>query len=119
MTRRHGRKRAGQRRLSRLGAPTAAITGLAVVAGAPRAVLLVAAGAMVWGLVRWPRLEARVFGPRSRSRVPVRAEVWARPVAPSPARGDRLGAEAHRAYARALHAVTGAYLAECEREAGR
>ena len=117
MARRHGRERAGPRRLVRLGAATAAITGLVAVAGVPRAVLLVAASALVWGLMRWPRLDARVFGQRPCSRVPVGAEVWAHPVA-SPG-GDRLGPEAHRAYARALHAVTGAYLAECEREAGR
>jgi hypothetical protein len=86
------------------------------VSGAPRAGLLVVGGAMAWGLVRWPRIEDRLFRPRGRAAVPVRAEVWSRPVAP-PTGGAGLGAEAHRAYAQALHAVTGAYLAECEREA--
>jgi hypothetical protein len=99
---------------------SAAIAGLVVAVGAARATLLIVAVAMAWGLVRWPRIEDRLFRPRPRGRavVPVRAEVWSRPVAP-PTGGVGLGAEGHRAYAEALHAVTGAYLAECEREAQR
>jgi hypothetical protein len=118
MARRCVRTRAGRRRGARLGAAVVAMAGLVVAAGALRAALLVAAAAMMWGLVRWPRVEARVFRPRLRQAVPVRPELWVRRVGP-PAGGPGMGSEAHRAYARALYAVTGAYLAECEREAGR
>jgi hypothetical protein len=119
MARRHVGKRAGRRRLVRLSAVSAATAGLVVVVGAPRVTLLVVAVAMVWGLVRWPRIEDRLFRPRPGCAVvPVRAEVWSRPVVP-PGGGVGFGVEVHRAYAQALHAVTGAYLAECEREAQR
>ena len=46
------------------------------------------------------------------------AEVWA-PPSDAPASDAGLGPEGHRAFAQALHALTGAYLAECEREAER
>jgi len=46
------------------------------------------------------------------------SQPWVPPYAPrSEATG--LGADGHRAFAQALHAVTAAYLAECEREAQR
>jgi hypothetical protein len=93
------------------------MTGLAVMTGPARAVLVAVGVGMVWFLVRLPRLERRVFGSGSGA-VPVRPEVIAREV-PLPAGEPGMGAEGHRAYARALHAVTAAYLAECEREAQR
>jgi hypothetical protein len=91
--------------------------GLAVMTGPARTVLLAAGVGMLWFLVRLPRLERRVFGSRSRA-VPVRPEVIAREV-PRQAAEPGLGAEGHRAFARALHAVTAAYLADCERDAQR
>jgi hypothetical protein len=106
-----------RRRALRLCAVVGAVAGLVVVVGVAKAALVVAAVAMVWAVVTWPRWEARLFGAASSS-APVRPEVWARPV-PPPAADETGRAEAHRAYARALHAVTSAYLAECEREAGR
>ena len=115
MARRRVVSLAGRRRLSRFGAVLAAVAGLVVAVGAARAALLTLGVALLWGLLRWSRLEARLSRPPSRRAVVVRPEVWASPVRP-PAGGAGLGSEAHRAYAQALHAVTGAYLAECERE---
>jgi hypothetical protein len=75
-------------------------------------------GAVLWGLWRWPRWEARLFGP-SREVEP-RSQVWMRPPRrEAQDRGAGLGPAGHRAFARALHAVAEAYLAECEREAER
>ena len=105
----------GRRQLLHVCAAAAAVAGLVSVVGVAKAALVVPAAAMVWALVTWPRWETRLFGPAS-SAAPVRPEVWARPATP-PADVGR--AEAHRAYARALHAVTSAYLAECDREVGR
>jgi hypothetical protein len=71
-------------------------------------------GALVWALWRWPRWEARLFEPsrevelRSQVRVPPRHEAQDT--------GGGLGPAGHRAFARALHALAEAYLAECERE---
>lgn len=118
MARRQVPRRAGGRRLPRLGAGLAVLVGVVVVGGAARVTLLVAAGVLCLAVVRWPRWDARLFQPRSSGPVIVRPEVMpTKPVAPID--GQRLGAEAHRAYAHALHAVAGAYLAECEREVER
>jgi hypothetical protein len=105
----------GVRCVLRWCASVAALVGLVAVVGALRAALLVLGAVLVWAVARWLRWEAGTAGPKRRPTV-VRPAVWTRPVA-RPA--DGLGSEGHRAYARALHAVTGAYLAECEREAGR
>jgi hypothetical protein len=114
-----GRGAAGKRtwRLARWGVALVAPAGLVVVIGLGRTVLLAAGAGMVWFLVRLPRLERRVFGSNGRA-VLVRPEVIAREV-PRPAGESGLGVEGHRAFARALHAVTAAYLADCEREAQR
>lgn len=108
----------GRRRLVQAGATAAAVAALAGAVGAARAVLVVVAAAMFLAVARWPRLEARVFRTRPTRAVPAASEVWARPVARRTGTPG-LGAEGHRAYAQALHAVTGAYLAECDREASR
>jgi uncharacterized membrane protein len=95
-----------------VGVPTA--TG--IVAGAAVAGAVVLVGVLAWALVRWPRWEDRVFRPRTE--VELRQPEWA-PPRPMPGRGEALGPDGHRAFAQALHAVTAAYLAECEREARR
>ena len=88
----------------------------AVVAGTAVAGAMVVVGALVWGLWRWPRWEDRFF--RSTPAVERYSQPWVPPYrAPDGAGG--LGPEGHRAFAQALHAVTAAYLAECEREARR
>ncbi len=102
------------RRSMTAGVPVAT----AVTIGPAPAVAVVVVGALVWGLWRWPRWEARLFEP-SRD-VELRPHVWT-----PPPRHDAhdtpvgLGPAGHRAFARALHAVAEAYLAECEREADR
>jgi hypothetical protein len=100
-----------------LGTGLAVLVGVVVVAGPARVALLAVGGVLCLAVVRWPRWDARLFQPRSSSPVLVRPDVWTKPVAPINSR--RLGAEAHRAYAQALHAVAAAYLAECEREVQR
>ena len=107
-----------RRRLVRVSAVVGAPVATAVVVGPASAVGVVVLGGLLWGLWRWPRWEARLFGP-SRE-VELRSQVWT----PPPRReaqdpGAGLGPAGHRAFARALHAVAEAYLAECEREAGR
>jgi hypothetical protein len=93
-----------------------AVTAVVTLAGPVRAGLLAAGVALVVALVRWLRWESR-FDDRAPA-VALRAEVVARPV---DLLGERhaMGTDAHRAYAHALHAVTGAYLAELDREAQR
>lgn len=94
------------------------MAGLVIVTHPARAVLLTAFAGLILVVVQLPRLEERVFGPTARPAVPVRPEVITTTARP-PSTNGGLGAEGHRAYARALHAVTGAYLAECERESQR
>ena len=115
-----GRGAAGKRtwRLARWGVALVALAGLVVVIGLGRTVLLAAGAGMIWLVVRLPRLERRLFGPPARPAVPVRPAVIAAG-ARRLADGEGLGADGHRAFARALHAVTAAYLAECQREAQR
>lgn len=105
----------GVRCLLRTCATVAALVGLVAAVGAVRASLLVLGAVLVSAVAWWLRWEARTAGPDRRPTV-VRPAVWTRP--PARAVGG-MGTEGHRAYARALHAVTGAYLTECEREAGR
>jgi hypothetical protein len=76
------------------------------------AAALVVVGGIVWAMVCWPRWDQRLFEPRQASLV--QPQVLRRPVA-----GSHPDAERHRAFARALHAVSAAYLDECEREAQR
>jgi hypothetical protein len=83
----------------------------AAVAGA-----VVVVGAICWVLWRWPRWEKRLFSPRPA--VQPYQRPWVPPTGSSGA-GDGLGPDGHRAFARALHAVTSVYLDECEREADR
>jgi hypothetical protein len=87
-----------------------------VAAGATGGVLFAAAlvvvGGIVWAMVRWPRWDQRLFEPRQAPLV--RPQVTRRPVT-----GLEPAAERHRAFARALHAVSAAYLDECEREVQR
>ena len=103
-------------RLARAAGVTVAVAALVTVAGPARAGLIAAGTALMAVLVGWLRWEAR-FVDRPPA-VALRAEVVARPVevlAERPA----IGTDAHRAYAHALHAVMGAYLAELDREAQR
>jgi hypothetical protein len=92
-----------------------ALAAAALIIGPATAVAIVVVGALVWGLWRWPRWEARLFEP-SRD-----VEVCSPLSTPrsSESAGAGLGPAGHRAFARAMHAVTEAYLAECEREAER
>ena len=92
--------------------------------GALFAAALVVVGGIVWAMVCWPRWDQRLFEPRQASLVQrqvmprqaslVQPQVMRRPVA-----GSHPDAERHRAFARALYAVSAAYLDECEREAQR
>ena len=108
----------GRRRIARACAVLAALAVLVATVGLARAGLLATGAGITVLVVRLLRLEGTVSRPQQRSAVPVRPEVWTRPVAP-PATSHAPRAEAHRAYAHALHAVTAAYLAECEREVQR
>jgi hypothetical protein len=90
---------------------TVALTAGAAVAGA-----VLAVGALTWALWRWPRWEARLFQPTRAVELPSR--VWVPPHDPRVSDAG-LAPEGHRAFAQALHALTAAYLAECEREAQR
>lgn len=97
-----------------------AIVVLVVVTGLARAALLVGFAGMCVVLVQLPRLGEPASSAGHRVAVRVRPEVLTGPERPRGAESEvGLGVEGHRAYAQALHAVTGAYLAECEREAGR
>jgi hypothetical protein len=88
----------------------------AAFAGGAAAGAIVAIEALGWVLLRWPRWEERWFGPGTA--VARSSQPWVPPHAPrSEATG--LGPAGHRAFAQALHAVTAAYLAECERETQR
>lgn len=88
----------------------------AVLAGGSVASAVAVLGLLVWVLWRWPRWEVRVFG--QSTSVERQVAVWVPPR--NPRTGDvGLGPDGHRAFAQALHAVAEAYLAECEREAGR
>jgi hypothetical protein len=87
-----------------------------IVAGTAVAGAVVVVGALTWALVRWPRWEDRLF--RTSTDIEVRWAEWLPPRQP-PRERDGLGPDGHRAFAKALHAVTAAYLAECEREAER
>ncbi len=108
----------GRRRIARAGVGLTALAVLVATVGPARAGLLATGAGITVLVVRLLRLEGPVSRPQQRSAVPVRPEVWTRPVAP-PATSHTPRAEAHRAYAHALHAVTAAYLAECEREVQR
>lgn len=102
----------------RLGAFVGAAAALVVAAGPARAGLMAVATGLGWILWRLPRLERQMFRSRVRPGIPLQPEVWALGESRPPAgAGER--AEAHRAYAKALHAVTAAYLAECERDVQR
>ena len=95
-----------------VGLPVAiAIITTVAVAGA-----VVVVGATCWVLWRWPRWEKRLFSPSPAVQPDQRP--WVPPAGSSGAR-DGLGPDGHRAFARALHAVTSVYLNECEREADR
>jgi hypothetical protein len=99
-----------------LAAAASVPVGAAVLAGGPVASALAVLGLLVWGMWRWPRWEARMFG--HSTSVERHVAVWVPPH--DPRAGDvGLGPEGHRAFAQALHSVAQAYLAECEREAGR
>ena len=117
MARRSGGSPIRRHRPARLAGVVLLSTVLVVAAGPARAALLAAGTAVVWLVVRLPRLEARLFDSHRATTSPERPVVVAGPR--WPAGGPPVGHEAHRAYARALHAVTGAYLAELEREAQR
>jgi len=95
-----------------LGVPLA----VGALAGAAVAGAVVVVGALVWEMVRWER-----WGDR-RIRTSTDVELWrpesSQTVSPLGGR-DAIGPDGHRAFAQALHAVAAAYLAECEREAGR
>jgi hypothetical protein len=82
-------------------ASVVALVGLRVLLSPWAAAVVLAAAGMTGLLAGWATVEARAFDRRR--------EVVVR----GPARGD------HVAFARALAAVAAAYLAECEREAGR
>jgi hypothetical protein len=110
------RTRRRARRVVRLSAAVGLPVTVALTFGGAVAGAVVVLGALVWALGRWPRWEARVFEP-SRA-VELHSHVWAPPHDPR-ASDAGLGPEGHRAFAQALHALTGAYLAECEREAER
>ena len=114
-----GTNRSWPRRHPRLGAIVGAAAALVVAAGPARAGLIGVATGLGWILWRLPRLERQLFRrSRVRSGMPLKPEVWALgELRPPAGAGER--AEAHRAYAKALHAVTAAYLAECEREVQR
>jgi hypothetical protein len=101
-----------------LGASTVAGVPVAIAAATTTTVAgaVVVAGAICWGLWRWPRWEERLFS--SGTAVQPYRHPWVPPTDPAASR-DGLGPEGHRAFARALHAVTTAYLEECEREADR
>ena len=102
------------------------IVRVTAVASPPLTAALIAGGALAgailtievvgWALVRWPRWEERWFGPGTA--VEPRPQPWVPPYA-SRSETTGLGADGHRAFAQALHAVTAAYLAECERESQR
>jgi len=77
---------------------------------------VVVVGALCWVLWRWPRWEKRLFSSSVAAQPYQRA--WVPPTG-SPGVRDGLGPDGHRAFARALHAVTSVYLDECEREADR
>lgn len=109
-----------RRRVTRLGATVVGLTGVVVATGVAKAFLLVGFAGLCLVLVRLPRLGTPPASARSRAAIPVQPEVLAGPGRQRVAESEAaLGIEGHRAYARALHAVTGAYLAECEREAQR
>jgi len=95
-----------------LGVPLAtwALAG-AAVAGA-----VVVVGGLLWQMAWWERWGERPF--RASTDVELWRPEWSRTVEPH-GRGDALGPDGHRAFAQALHAVTVAYLAECDREADR
>jgi hypothetical protein len=105
------------RRLVRVSAVVGAPVATALAAGPATAVGVVVVGALLWGLWRWPRWEARLFG--SSCDVELPSQVWAPPRREAQDTGAGLGPAGHRAFARALHAVAEAYLAECEREEER
>jgi hypothetical protein len=101
-----------------LGASTVAgipvaIAGFTTAAVAGAVVMI---GALCWGLWKWPRWERRLF--ESSTAVQPYHRPWVPPTG-SPGAKDVLGPDGHLAFARALHAVTSAYLEECEREADR
>lgn len=108
----------GRWRIVRACAVLAAFGILVAAIGPARAGLLATGAGISVLVVRMLRLEARGSRPRPQSAMPVRPEVWTRPVT-SPAISHTPRAEAHRAYAYALHAVAAAYLAECDREVQR
>jgi hypothetical protein len=110
------RARTPWRRLVRATAALCVPVVAGVVAGAAVAGAVVVVGALGWALWRWPRWEARALP--SRTAVELRSAEWL-PPRPPPSGRAGLGADGHRAFAQALHAVTAAYLAECEREADR
>ena len=112
-------RRIRRRRSLCLGAFVGAAAALVVAAGPARAGLMAGAAGLGWVLWRLPRLERQLFGSQARPGGPLQPEVWLPDETRPPAVGAGERAEAHRAYAHALHALTAAYLAECEREAQR
>jgi len=100
----------------RLSAVVGLPVTVALMAGAAVAGAVLVVGALTWALWRWPRWEARLFEPIRA--VELHSRVWV-PTHDPRASDAGLGPEGHRAFARALHALTAAYLAECEREAER
>lgn len=103
-------------RVVRLSAAVGVVAAVALMPGAAVAGAAAVVGALVWVLWRWERWGGRVVEP-SRA-VELRSQVWVPPSDPQASEAG-LGPEGHRAFAQALHALTGAYLAECEREAER
>jgi hypothetical protein len=100
----------------RLAAAAGLPVAVGLTAGLASAAGITVLGVLALALWRWPRWEARVFEPTRA--VELHSQVWVPPH--DPHASDRgLGPEGHRAFAQALHALTGAYLAECEREAER
>jgi hypothetical protein len=104
------------RRAVRLAAAVGLPVAVALTAGAAVAGAVVVVGALMWVLMWMERWGARVFEP---SRAVERRPQLLVPPHDLQASDAGLGAEGHRAFAQALHAVAAAYLAECEREAER
>lgn len=105
------------RRYAYRGACVGTIVTAVGFAGLVRVALLAAFMGLCAGLMGFARTEVR-RGKQHRGQAP-RPPVEVVLPAGRPTATTALAAEGHRAFARALHAVTTAYLAECEREPGR
>jgi hypothetical protein len=88
-----------------------------MTAGPATAAAVVVVGGLAWVLWRWPRWEARLFEPSPE--VERRPDAWVPRPRDAQDADASLGPAGHRAFARALHALAAAYLAECEQESER